>query len=73
MVDDKMTIEKASVQLKLAGMRLSPTRIALYVAFKNNPCETYSDIRKIVMQKLPSLSMTTVYNNIKAFKKAGVL
>jgi len=59
--------------LKNKGIRLTDVRIKLLTALKENPNKTYSEIFRLMKSESPSLSMTSVYNNIELFKKKKVI
>lgn len=66
--------EEAAVVLKENGIRMTPQRSAIleYLAnCKSHP--TADDIYKALSKSLPNMTSATIYNNLKCFKKFGLI
>lgn len=67
-------IERAVEILKGTGVRMTPQRFAI-LAFlletKSHP--SADEIYKALENRFPSMSVATVYNNLKLFKEAGLV
>ncbi|MFC4619257.1 peroxide-responsive transcriptional repressor PerR [Camelliibacillus cellulosilyticus] len=67
-------IREALHTLKKSGVRITPQRHAileyLIVSMKH---PTADEIYKALESKFPNMSVATVYNNLRVFKKAGLV
>ncbi|CCQ94050.1 transcriptional regulator (Fur family) [[Clostridium] ultunense Esp] len=67
-------IERAVDVLKGTGVRMTPQRYAILAYLletKRHP--TADEIYKALESRFPSMSVATVYNNLKLFKEAGLV
>jgi Fur family transcriptional regulator, peroxide stress response regulator len=67
-------VEHAVDQLKSGGVRMTPQRYAILnylMESINHP--TADDIFRAISPSYPSLSVATVYNNLKVFVEAGLV
>ena len=67
-------IKDAINTLKKSGVRITPQRHAILeflIATMSHP--TADDIYKALESKFPNMSVATVYNNLRVFKKAGLV
>lgn len=73
MVMDKR-LEKAMMQLKSTGVRMTPQRhaiLAYLLETMNHP--TADEIYKALEDRFPSMSVATVYNNLRLFKEGNLV
>lgn len=67
-------VQHALEQLKTTGVRITPQRHAILTYLMeamNHP--TADDIYRALEPKFPSMSVATVYNNLKMFMEAGMV
>ncbi|GGH87505.1 peroxide-responsive transcriptional repressor PerR [Pullulanibacillus pueri] len=67
-------IKEAISTLKKSGVRITPQRHAILeylIVTMSHP--TADDIYKALESKFPNMSVATVYNNLRVFKKAGLV
>ncbi|MFC0613569.1 peroxide-responsive transcriptional repressor PerR [Scopulibacillus daqui] len=67
-------IKEAINTLKEAGVRITPQRHAILeylIVSMSHP--TADEIYKALEGKFPNMSVATVYNNLRVFKKAGLV
>lgn len=67
-------VEQALEKLKGTGVRMTPQRHAILdylMHTKTHP--TADDIYKALEQRFPSMSVATVYNNLKVFIESGLV
>jgi len=67
-------IREAINTLKKSGVRITPQRHAILeylIITVTHP--TADDIYKALESKFPNMSVATVYNNLRVFKKAGLV
>ncbi|WP_422658300.1 peroxide-responsive transcriptional repressor PerR [Paenibacillus sp. EC2-1] len=67
-------VQHALEQLKTTGVRITPQRhaiLAYLVESMGHP--TADDIYRALEPKFPSMSVATVYNNLKMFIEAGMV
>lgn len=67
-------LEKALTKLKSTGVRMTPQRHAILsylLSTKSHP--TVDEIYKALEPKFPSMSVATVYNNLKVFLDSGLV
>lgn len=67
-------IQDAIATLKESGVRITPQRHAILeylIATMKHP--TADDIYKALEDKFPNMSVATVYNNLRVFKKVGLV
>lgn len=67
-------LEQALAKLKSTGVRMTPQRhaiLAYLVDTMDHP--TADDIYKALEPRFPSMSVATVYNNLKVFIEAGLV
>lgn len=68
------TVKKVVEMLKKAGLRQSHQRIAiLQFLMLNDIHPTADDIYNALKNKYPTMSLTTVYNTLKALSDAGAI
>ncbi|WP_166243241.1 Fur family transcriptional regulator [Paenibacillus turpanensis] len=61
-------------KLKLKNIRVTPQRFAVLEYLYTYPGHpTVEEIYKALVDKYPNLSVTTVYNNLRVFKKLGLV
>ncbi|CAM3284398.1 peroxide-responsive transcriptional repressor PerR [Sporolactobacillus spathodeae] len=74
MTDDKAKINKAIEVLKDSGVRITPQRHAIleYLILSDSH-PTADDIYKALENQFPNMSVATVYNNLRVFKKTGMV
>ncbi|WP_054957391.1 peroxide-responsive transcriptional repressor PerR [Paenibacillus dakarensis] len=68
------SVQHALEQLKTTGVRITPQRhaiLAYLVESMGHP--TADDIYRALEPKFPSMSVATVYNNLKMFIEAGMV
>ena len=69
-----MELEKAVDQLKSTGVRMTPQRYAiLSYLLETMTHPTADDIYRALADRFPSMSVATVYNNLKLFIGAGLV
>lgn len=69
-----LSIEKAIQALKEKNIRLTPQRHELInILSKGNKHWTVEDLYQLLNESMPSVSITTVYNNIKLFCEIGLV
>lgn len=67
-------VEHAVDQLKSGGVRMTPQRYAiLQYLMESHDHPTADDIFRALSPQYPSLSVATVYNNLKVFIDAGLV
>lgn len=67
-------VEHALEKLKMTGVRMTPQRHAILsflIQTKSHP--TADDIYRALEQRFPSMSVATVYNNLKVFVESGLV
>jgi Fur family peroxide stress response transcriptional regulator len=67
-------LEKAMKQLKSTGVRMTPQRhaiLAYLLETMNHP--TADEIYKALEDRFPSMSVATVYNNLRLFKEGNLV
>lgn len=67
-------MDHALEKLKTTGVRLTPQRHAILeflVSVKTHP--TVDEIYKALENRFPSMSVATIYNNMKVFLEAGLV
>lgn len=63
----RSTPEQIAEQLKMAGLRLTPQRVAIYRALvRTDSHPTAQQLYEQLQPELPSLSQATVYNTLQA-------
>lgn len=70
----EIKIKEAISTLKDSGVRITPQRHAILeylIVTMTHP--TADDIYKALESKFPNMSVATVYNNLRVFKKAGLV
>ncbi len=70
----KTELERALNKLKMSGVRMTPQRhaiLAYLLQTMSHP--TADEIYKALEQRFPSMSVATVYNNLKLFIEAGLV
>lgn len=70
----KTRVQHALEQLKMSGVRITPQRHAILTYLMdamNHP--TADEIYRALEPKFPSMSVATVYNNLKLFIEAGLV
>lgn len=66
--------EEGVTALKNNGLRMTPQRAAILEYLANSESHpTADDIYKALTSKVPNMSNTTIYNNLKYFKKFGII
>ncbi|CAG7652284.1 Peroxide operon regulator [Paenibacillus solanacearum] len=67
-------MEQAFHQLKTMGVRMTPQRHAILTYLLGTMSHpTADDIYKALSPRFPSMSVATVYNNLKVFIEAGLV
>jgi len=67
-------MEQAFQQLKTMGVRMTPQRHAILTFLLGTMSHpTADDIYKALSPRFPSMSVATVYNNLKVFIEAGLV
>ncbi len=67
-----VTVEKALEQLKSTGVRMTPQRHAILSFLMNSMNHpTADEIYKSLSAAFPSMSVATIYNNLRLFVDAG--
>ena len=67
-------VEEALDKLKVTGVRMTPQRYAILnflIHAKSHP--TADDIYREIEKRFPSMSVATVYNNLKVFIESGLV
>jgi len=67
-------VEHAMEKLKMTGVRMTPQRHAILtylIQTKSHP--TADDIYRSLERRFPSMSVATVYNNLKVFVESGLV
>lgn len=67
-------LREAIDSLKQSGVRITPQRHAILeylITSMTHP--TADDIYKALESKFPNMSVATVYNNLRVFKKSGLV
>ncbi|WKB36558.1 peroxide-responsive transcriptional repressor PerR [Terrilactibacillus sp. S3-3] len=74
MNEENIQIQKAIDTLKDSGVRITPQRHAIleYLVISGSH-PTADDIYKALEHRFPNMSVATVYNNLRVFKKAGLV
>ncbi|MFT8930536.1 MAG: peroxide-responsive transcriptional repressor PerR [Sporolactobacillus sp.] len=74
MADNKAMIDKAIDTLKESGVRITPQRHAIleYLILSDSH-PTADEIYKALEHRFPNMSVATVYNNLRVFKKTGLV
>lgn len=68
------SLENTAETLKKLNIRPSPIRIAVYEAlFDKRWHPTVDDLYGIVIEEIPTLSRTTLYNTLKLFIQTGLV
>lgn len=66
--------EQALDKLKMTGVRMTPQRHAILSYLLDSASHpTADDIYKALEDRFPSMSVATVYNNLKVFIEAGLV
>jgi Fur family peroxide stress response transcriptional regulator len=61
-------------QLKSTGVRMTPQRHAILTYLLETMCHpTADEIYRALEDRFPSMSVATVYNNLRLFKEAGLV
>jgi len=69
-----MSIEKAILTLKKRNIRLTPQRLELLIIFsKENKHWTVEKLYNLIYETMPTVSVTTIYKNIKLFCEIGLI
>ncbi|MFE5323373.1 peroxide-responsive transcriptional repressor PerR [Paenibacillus sp. NPDC056579] len=67
-------LEQALFKLKTTGVRMTPQRHAILAYLINTMAHpSADDIYKALAPKFPSMSVATVYNNLKVFIEVGLV
>jgi Fur family peroxide stress response transcriptional regulator len=67
-------LEEALAKLKTTGVRMTPQRHAILSYLLNSMTHpTADEIYKALEPRFPSMSVATVYNNLKVFIEAGLV
>lgn len=68
------TLNEAVEKLKSSGVRITPQRHAiLEYLIESMSHPTADEIYKALESKFPNMSVATVYNNLRVFKKVGLV
>ncbi|GIP01114.1 peroxide operon regulator [Paenibacillus lautus] len=68
------SVQHALEQLKTTGVRITPQRHAILTYLVESMCHpTADDIYRALEPNFPSMSVATVYNNLKMFIEAGMV
>lgn len=71
---DSVKVEKAIDLLKDSGVRITPQRHAILEYLVDSHAHpTADEIYKALEHKFPNMSVATVYNNLRVFKKSGLV
>ncbi|MFD0871096.1 MULTISPECIES: peroxide-responsive transcriptional repressor PerR [Paenibacillus] len=66
--------EQALDKLKMSGVRMTPQRYAILSYLLDSTCHpTADDIYRALEDRFPSMSVATVYNNLKVFIESGLV
>jgi Fur family peroxide stress response transcriptional regulator len=66
--------EEGVTALKNKGIRMTPQRAAILEYLANSESHpTADEIYKALTSKLPNMTTATIYNNLKCFKKFGII
>ena len=69
-----MRFEQALDKLKMTGVRMTPQRHAILSFLLDSTAHpTADDIYRALEDRFPSMSVATVYNNLKVFIEAGLV
>ncbi|AJY73833.1 peroxide-responsive transcriptional repressor PerR [Paenibacillus beijingensis] len=67
-------VEQALEQLKMNGVRMTPQRHAILSYLMNSMSHPTADvIYKALSPNFPSMSVATIYNNLRLFVEAGLV
>ncbi|TDF94186.1 peroxide-responsive transcriptional repressor PerR [Paenibacillus piri] len=67
-------LEQALTKLKVTGVRMTPQRHAILAYLLNTMTHpTADEIYKALAPRFPSMSVATVYNNLKVFIEVGLI
>ncbi|MBE6367579.1 MAG: transcriptional repressor [Lentisphaerae bacterium] len=67
-------MQECAAYLRSLGVSPSPQRVAIYDFLKKNPVHpTVDTIYQSVLEQLPAISRTTVYNTVKRLVLAGAI
>ncbi|ALS29595.1 peroxide-responsive transcriptional repressor PerR [Paenibacillus cisolokensis] len=67
-------VEQALEQLKMNGVRMTPQRHAILSYLMNSMTHpTADEIYKALSPSFPSMSVATIYNNLRLFVEAGLV
>lgn len=67
-------LEQALTKLKMKGVRMTPQRHAILAYLLNTMTHpTADEIYKALAPRFPSMSVATVYNNLKVFIEVGLV
>jgi Fur family peroxide stress response transcriptional regulator len=74
MSEKTITVDHAIEMLKSSGVRITPQRHAIleYLVISDSH-PTADEIYKALEHKFPNMSVATVYNNLRVFKKTGLV
>ncbi|MGU3473338.1 peroxide-responsive transcriptional repressor PerR [Paenibacillus sp. D51F] len=68
------SVEQALEQLKASGVRMTPQRHAILGFLMNSMTHpTADEIYKALSPDFPSMSVATIYNNLRLFVEAGLV
>lgn len=68
------TVEQALEQLKSTGVRMTPQRYAILSYLMHSMTHpTADEIYKSLSPSFPSMSVATIYNNLRLFVEAGLI
>jgi len=69
-----LVVERAVERLRALGVRMTPQRYAiLNYLYTHHEHPTAEEIYQALASEYPSMSVATVYNNLKVFKEAGLI
>ncbi|RYL88927.1 peroxide-responsive transcriptional repressor PerR [Sporolactobacillus sp. THM7-4] len=72
--EETVKVEKAIDMLKDSGVRITPQRHAILEYLVDSDSHpTADEIYKALEHKFPNMSVATVYNNLRVFKKTGLV
>ncbi|OPA74351.1 transcriptional repressor [Paenibacillus selenitireducens] len=67
-------VQEALEQLKITGVRITPQRHAILTFLLDSMTHpTADDIYRALAPQFPSMSVATIYNNLKMFVEAGLV
>lgn len=67
-------VQEALEQLKMTGVRITPQRHAILTFLLDSMTHpTADDIYRALAPQFPSMSVATIYNNLKMFVEAGLV